>query len=50
MSSELAFVRLTKHDLMKLLSKKTENKMNQLQAQEEELKRKMEFRNRKQKE
>ena len=30
--------------------KKTENKMNQLQAQEEELRRKMEFRNRKQKE
>ena len=29
--------------------KKTENKMNQLQAQEEELRRKMEFRNRKQK-
>jgi hypothetical protein len=30
--------------------KKTENKMNQLQAQEEELRKKMEFRNRKQKE
>ena len=30
--------------------KKTENKMNQLQAQEEELKRKMDFRNRKQQE
>ena len=30
--------------------RKTENKMNQLQAQEEELKRKMEFRNRKQQE
>ena len=30
--------------------KNTENKMNQLQGQEEELKRKMEFRNRKQKE
>ena len=30
--------------------RKTENKMNQLQAQEEELRRRMEFRNRKQKE
>ena len=49
-------LRVLKDEEQKTLKKievtrrKTENKMNQLQAQEEELKRKMEFRNRKQQE